>query len=198
MHLNPASVWLTRTLLPLCFSQAVVGETPPAVCPGWTWQHWCFSGREAPGAHRIVVRASVTNAGPPVSLPLAPCSQGCVLRVRQQHQADQPGGRAPALPLTQAHQRGPGARAWRGWRRPRGKRSPRTPRQPPSDSKAWSYSWLVTIRVLIDSGCAYESHVWWIPVSAHYQREMTLFVMLKIFRCFHFLIYFSSQSLPVL
>lgn len=48
------------------------------------------------------------------------CAQGRVVRVRQQHPADQPGGRASPLPLAQTHQRGPGAGAQRGRGGPRG------------------------------------------------------------------------------
>ena len=73
-----------------------------------------------------------------VSPPRSMCAQGRVVRVRQQHPADQPGGRASPLPLAQTYQRGPGAGAQRGRGGPRGAAPPahslQTPACLPPDS----------------------------------------------------------------
>lgn len=73
-----------------------------------------------------------------VSPPRSVCAQGRVVRVRQQHPADQPGGRASPLPLAQTYQRGPGAGAQRGRGGPRGAAPPahslQTPACLPPDS----------------------------------------------------------------
>lgn len=85
-------------------------------------EQWHCIRRQALGGCWLVLKGQVSV---PVLLTptLTPRSQGCVLRVRQQHPADQPGGSASALPLTQTHQRGSGAGAQRGRGRPWGRTS---------------------------------------------------------------------------
>lgn len=115
MNLQLYLAWLCRESSPIY---------RPAGCQCHTGWPWRVCEGKAPGERWTLAQVPGTSVSSPGSLTLALHPQGRVLRVRQQHQADQPGGRAPALPLPQAHQRGPGARAWRGWRRPRGKLDP--------------------------------------------------------------------------